>query len=233
MSDEKFLEVTVEASDNKHAYVRCHTCNKDGQKVQIMASVRKHGQENCGGNNYVDWWDHYQVLKCGGCETVFFRTTHANSEDVDFGYDQNGETVANYNVTENVYPEIDTERAGIEGFHLLPDQLQAIYVEAARALHANQPILAGIGIRAILETICKDKAAPGDDLFKKIDGLKTQGVLSPNGAIVLHKLRVLGNKAAHEVTPHSDDQLLLAFDVLDNLLLNVYVLEPQAATIFP
>jgi hypothetical protein len=233
LSDEKFIEVTVEEFKNKHAYVRCHTCNKDGQNAEIMASVSKHGQENCGGGNYVDWWERYQVLKCGGCETIFFRTTQADSEDVDFDYGHNGEAIANYNVAEKVYPEVATVRAAIKGFHLLPDQLQAIYIEASRAMHANQPILAGIGIRAILETICKDKAAIGSNLFKQIDGLKTQGVLSPNGAIVLHKLRVLGNSAAHEVKPHTDDQLSLAFDVLDNLLLNVYVLEPQAATIFP
>jgi hypothetical protein len=50
--------------------------------------------------------------------------------------------------------------------------------------------------------------------------------------MVLHKLRVLGNRAAHEVAPHREDQLALAFDVIDNLLLNVYVLEPQAAALF-
>lgn len=108
-----------------------------------------------------------------------------------------------------------------------------IYTEAAKALYSNQPILAGVGIRAILETICKDKSAPGAKLYEKIDGLKNQGVLSPNGAVVLHKLRVLGNTSAHEVKPQSNDHLSLAFDVLDNLLMNVYILEPKVAEIFP
>lgn len=198
-----------------------------------MCSVRKHGQEAFGGGHYLDWWSRYQVLKCGGCETVFFRTTHANSENVEYDYGPDGQTISTYNVTEKVYPEAAAEREPIQGFELLPGQLQAIYTEAARALYSNQPILAAIGSRAILETVCHDKAAPGDKLVHKIDGLKSQGVLSPNGAVVLPKLRVLGNQAAHQVKPHSDDQLSRAFDVLGNLLLNVYVLEPRAATIFP
>lgn len=227
------IEIAVEDLTKKHTYVRCHTCNKDGQKVEIMASVRKQTQCDCGNGHFVDSWEHYQILKCGGCETLFFRTTEANSEDIDFDYDHNGETITTYDVTERLYPEMAAERNTIKEFHLLPEQLRVIYAEAAKALYSNQPVLAGIGIRAILETICKDKKSPGANLVEKIDGLKNQGVLSPNGALVLHKLRVLGNKSAHEVKPHSADQLSLAFDVLDNLLLNVYVLEPQVAKIFP
>jgi hypothetical protein len=233
MNDDLSIEVILEDLKKKHVYVRCHTCNKDGQKAEIMSSVRKHTQADCGHGNWVDSWEHYQILKCGGCETVFFRTTESNTENMEFDYDQDGKTIATYNVTEKQYPEIAAERNTIKEFHLLPDQLRAIYTEAAKALYSNQPVLAGIGIRAILETICKDKNSPGGNLFEKIDGLKAQGVLSPNGAVVLHKLRVLGNSSAHEVKPHSDDQLSLAFDVLDNLLLNVYVLEPQVTKIFP
>jgi hypothetical protein len=232
MNDNFSIEVTVEDLKKKHVYVRCHTCNKDGQKVEIMASVRKHTKANCGHGHIVDSWEHYQVLKCGGCETLFFRTTEENSENMDFDYDHNGETITTLNVTEKLYPEMAAERNTIKEFHFLPEQLRAIYTEAAKALYSNQPVLAGIGIRAILETICKDKKSLGENLLEKIDGLKNQGVLSPNGALVLHKLRVLGNSSAHEVKPHSDDQLSLAFDVLDNLLLNVYVLEPQVAKIF-
>lgn len=233
MSDYKFVEIKVEDLQTRHAYVRCFTCNKDGQKVEILASISKNIQiaiEDC---CPFESWARFQTLKCCGCETVFFRTTEENSEDIDYDNDYRGRTNVRYNVTEKQYPEMTADRKTITDFHLLPDQLRTIYVEAAKALHSNQPVLAGIGIRAILETICKDKMAPGRNLSEMIDGLKGQGVLSPNGALVLHKLRVLGNSAAHEVRPHSDDQLSLAFDVLDNLLLNVYVLEPQATKIFP
>lgn len=232
MNENLSVEVTVQDSKDKHTYVRCHICNKDGQRVQIMASVQKHTQADIGGGNCIDFWKTSQILKCGGCETLFFRSVESNSEEVDYSYDHNGDTFATYSEVEKLYPEVSAERDLIKDFHLLPERLRAIYTEAAKALHSNQPVLAGIGIRAILETICKDKEAPGENLFQKIDGLKSQGVLSPNGALVLHKLRVLGNKSAHEVKPQNADQLSLAFDVLDNLLLNVYVLEPRVADVF-
>lgn len=233
MSDELFIEVKLEELSNRNTRVRCQVCKQDFQSVEIIASVQKHVQSLIDKKFHVDWWETSQTLKCGGCETVFFRVISANSEDVDYDYDHDGREVARYSTAERFYPELENLRNEINGFDLLPSHLAAIYSEAAKALHSNQPVLAGIGIRAILETICKDKGAPGSSLYEKIDGLRNQGVLSTNGATVLHKLRVLGNISAHEVKPQNSDQLLLAFDVLDNLLSNVYVLEPSVKKIFP
>lgn len=69
----------------------------------------------------------------------------------------------------------------------------------------------------------KERNANGKDLFEKINDLATQGVLTKDGADILHKLRVLGNKAAHEVKPHSTEQLNLSMDVIEHLLLGVYI----------
>jgi len=85
-------------------------------------------------------------------------------------------------------------------------------------------VLSGIGIRALIETISKERNASGKDLMEKINDLVVQGVLTKDGADIFHKLRVLGNKAAHEVKPHSRDQLNLALDVVEHLLQGVYIL---------
>jgi hypothetical protein len=58
------------------------------------------------------------------------------------------------------------------------------------------------------------------------------GVLTQDGADILHKLRTLGNDAAHEVKPHSLQELGLAFDVVDHLLLGVYILPDHAKKTF-
>jgi Domain of unknown function (DUF4145) len=39
------------------------------------------------------------------------------------------------------------------------------------ALCSKLPILAGVGIRALIEAVCHDKSAQGSDLRKKIDSL--------------------------------------------------------------
>lgn len=116
--------------------------------------------------------------------------------------------------------------------YLLPTNLQRIYSETLRSLNSGLNVLAGIGVRAIVETICKDKSASGRDLFAKINDLVTQGVLTQDGADILHKLRTLGNEAAHEVKPHSNTQLGLALDVIDHLLQGVYILPHHASKTF-
>lgn len=78
----------------------------------------------------------------------------------------------------------------------------------------------------------KEKNAAGKDLFEKINGLVVAGVLTKDGADILHKLRVLGNKAAHEVKAHSATELNLATDVVEHLLKAVYILPFHAKRTF-
>jgi hypothetical protein len=84
--------------------------------------------------------------------------------------------------------------------------------------------LTGVGLRALVELVCKAKNATGGDLYKKIDDLVTKQVLTPAGAKTLHKIRTLGNAAAHEAKPHSERQLGLALEIVDQVLREVYIL---------
>jgi hypothetical protein len=65
-----------------------------------------------------------------------------------------------------------------------------------------------------------------------MDDLTTKSVLTPAGAEILHKIRTLGNAAAHEVKPHSEKQLGLAMDVVEHLLTDVYILPRRVAAEF-
>ncbi|AYL84168.1 DUF4145 domain-containing protein [Pseudomonas syringae pv. actinidiae str. Shaanxi_M228] len=65
-------------------------------------------------------------------------------------------------------------------------------------MNGEQPILAGLAVRILIEMICKNQSAGGKNLFAKIDDLKSKGVLTTSGAEILHKLRSMGNDSAHE-----------------------------------
>ncbi|WP_293886038.1 DUF4145 domain-containing protein [Thiolapillus sp.] len=95
---------------------------------------------------------------------------------------------------------------------------------AIKSINCGQAVLTGMGIRAIVETVCKNKNANGKDLCEKINDLVIQGVLTKKDADILHKLRTLGNEAAHEVKPHNNATLALALDVIDHLIKGVYIL---------
>ncbi|MRR37470.1 DUF4145 domain-containing protein, partial [bacterium] len=62
--------------------------------------------------------------------------------------------------------------------------------------------------------------------------LKAKGLLTGDGAQILHRLRVLGNDAAHEVKPHTAEQLALAMDVVEHLLQGAYIFPGKARHTF-
>jgi Domain of unknown function (DUF4145) len=62
----------------------------------------------------------------------------------------------------------------------------------------------------------------------RIDDLVRLGVLTDAGAKVLHGTRLLGNRAAHEAAPPSQDELLAAMQVAHNLLESVYIISEIA-----
>jgi hypothetical protein len=110
--------------------------------------------------------------------------------------------------------------------------VRGIYKETIQALSNNSPVLAGIGLRALIETICKEKNAEGRNLFLKIDDLVAKQILTPTGSTILHKIRTLGNDAAHEVKPHSEKQLGLAMDVVEHILNDVYIIPSKVESEF-
>jgi hypothetical protein len=200
-------------TETKHTIVSATT--KQGKQSEIMYG---HPEEHA----YVQYWtEEYQVVQCNGCENLVFRLTHENSEDM--GLD--GPVVYT-----DIYPNPEQGRLVIKDSHLLPNKLERIYSETLKSLNSNQPVLTGIGIRAIVETVCKDQSANGRNLFDKINDLKSNKILTESGAVILHKLRTLGNDSAHEVQPHTNVQLGLALDVIDNLLQSVYILPHHASS---
>jgi hypothetical protein len=89
-------------------------------------------------------------------------------------------------------------------------------------------VLTGIGIRAIVETVCKERSASGKNLEEKIDQLAAKNLVTAEGAEVLHGLRFLGNGAAHDMKPHTPEELATAFLVVEHLLQTVYIVTQLA-----
>lgn len=54
----------------------------------------------------------------------------------------------------------------------------------------------------------------------------------PNGLTLLHKLRVLGNEAAHEVKAHNSMQLELAMQIIEHMLDGTYVIPARVKSVF-
>ncbi len=214
-------------SQNIEVELPCQKCSgKTTHKALVTVDVR--GSEGDSRHSF-DWADDHQIVQCLGCKSLSFRTASTNSED----YYPMSEDEYEYGVSEKLYPPRLEGRKGLGNDAVyLPSKVRPIYDETLTALSVQSPILAAIGLRALVEAVCQEKAAKGSDLFKRIDNLVEQRVLTPAGATILHKIRTLGNAAAHEAKPHSDRQLALAMDIVEHMLKDVYILPRQAESEF-
>lgn len=197
--------------------IPCIQCSGKTEHV-VVASVDRSGYVQ---KYDLSWNDSYQIVKCRGCKTLSFRSTATNSED----YVQIDVDEYEHAINEKLFP---SRLEGLKGLGddviYLPIDLRRIYDETTHALHSESLVLAGIGLRALVETVCKEKNAKGKDLLQKINDLEANKILTPSGASILHKVRTLGNKAAHEVKPHTPRQLSLAMSVVEHMLKDVYIL---------
>lgn len=165
----------------------------------------------------------WSIVRCEGCESTSFLATaeRAGVEDDEY-----------VTFTDKVlYPRRVVGRPPLRDTKHVPIEIQCMYYQTREALCNDMNVLAGIGIRALVEVVCKQKNAPGGNLQQRIDGLVQTGDLTSAGAAILHNLRTMGNEAAHEVKAHSSEDLATAFEVVEHLLTGIYILPAKAANL--
>ncbi|MBC3964313.1 DUF4145 domain-containing protein [Pseudomonas simiae] len=201
----------------------CESCQiEQRHAVQTSTRVKFESDEFTGITEF-------EIIRCLNCDSISFRKESSNSED--YYYDPaTDEYTSNCDVS--LYPNRTAGRFKIEAHWHLPPEVRAAYEEVISAVNGGQPILAGLGVRVLIEVICRDQKATGKSLLAKIDDLKNKGVLTHAGADILHKLRSMGNESAHEAKPSSDKQISLSMDVVDNLLQSVYIHPNEAKSAF-
>jgi hypothetical protein len=218
-------KVAVEKPSGKELWIPCAYCNTvTSHKILTAVSSEDESEE---GDIQVreDYW----TVQCQGCKDVSFCHESRCSEDAVFLADGDAEL----RPTRKLYPARVQGRPRMRGVYELPHPLLEIYTETHSALCNGLPILAGIGLRAIVEAVCMQKSSTGKDLKQKIDSLASLGLITADGAKILHSLRFMGNKAAHEVKKHTETEIDAAFDVIEILLQGVYVSPKRAAKLPP
>lgn len=210
----------LNASQGQVVRASCASCqNPTNHKVVSSVDVKDDY-----GNGEIISWTTFQIIQCLGCESYSFRKNYKNTEVVEEAFDGSIELAENI----EVYPPRATGRPLLRNARDLPPRVGKIYQETHRALCSEMPILATIGIRALVEAVCKEQNAQGRRLEDQIGDLVTQGVLTRREAEVLRRLQVMGNKAAHEVKRHSIEKLGLALDIAEHLLQGVYLFPEEA-----
>lgn len=210
----------------------CCICKRETLHF-VLKSITQIGEEALSDDFSVDWRNEYQIIRCGGCEAITFRETNYFSED-HLG-DEAPTRVYLYPIR-NLYDKEARESISI------PNSVGSIYSETIKAYNNSSFILCAAGLRATVEAICNDLGIKGVRVFNpkknedelrtnldhKIKGLVEHGHLTQGAAEILHTHRFMGNEALHEIKRGNKDDLLIAIEIIEHLIVHIYDLPEKA-----
>lgn len=220
--------------------VYCRECKRKTKHEELIPPY----EQKASTYDEFQWIEKYYIVKCKGCETVAFVLKYGDEDT----WEENpfGEREFTYKYT--VYPLEPLSQHESKKFIGVPKFIQDLYIEIVRAFNSNSIILCSIGLRVIIEAICKEKGiervflknkdgSPKIDeetqenkfrflkLSEKLDILLEQRYITNVQSRVLHQIRELGNKAAHEITKHDRRNIDIGLEIIENMLYNIYELE--------
>lgn len=170
----------------------------------------------------------YMIIRCMGCDAVSFMLYNKTSSEgnIDFPDDFNKEDEEGISFL-TLYPEVDVDNLNkfIENdLHRLPKQINELYEELKYAFENESRVLAGIGLRTLVEAICINQNISGSNLQMKIKKLSEEGLISTNEHPILDKLRLIGNASAHSIKSIDIEYLEYALEIVNHIIKSIYIL---------
>ncbi len=198
--------------------IQCRYCKIKTNHRLLFLSLNSSPLESDDSEN---WNTNSQVFMCLGCNEVCLV--------VNSGLDSDRHPVTGeYEFFEEIYPNPSETRVELKNSFHIPNIIVEVYKETIRAINNRLLILGAIGIGVTIEGICLDKKINGRSLKIKIDNLLKNGFITPDGAKLLHIAREIRNTSAHESKKFELSQVEICVDILENLLINIYIL-PKVA----
>ena len=203
----------------QEVWIYCNDCQRNTLH-NILSGIDYMDSEEIETGYSFDFWYGCDIVQCGGCKNIAFTKRSTNSESSEPGDED---------IIQQFPPKKEKTQWYIkEDIYKLPPLLRNIYTESIEAISNNSMTLVGIGMRAILDTICRDKNVSGKNLEERIDNLVSKGFLTPDGAEILHGIRLIGNDAAHDAKAPKRGQINAAMKVIDHLILGIYIIPQEA-----
>ena len=198
----------------------CPTCHQVTNHQSLFLTTKSSDYDS----DY-HWRKHFEVIQCLGCENIHFRIRYADEEMVRYdeeGYEESYE--------ESIYfPKYLSNHELLENIYHLSNKIRVVYIETIEALKNNCYILAGVGLRAVIEAICLDQNITGRNLEIKINNLVKNKLITEKDGSRLHSIRFLGNDSVHEMEVPREEKLRVALDIVENLMKNLFLIDIKAS----
>lgn len=222
----KKTEYKENIAQGKNIKCYCNNCHVQSKHI-VISDYYENGREL--GEYGTSWKNDYQIIKCENCDRISFRLNGWFSEYCD--YFSGGDDGS----FEELYPESNENLRLEKDFKSLPYSLSDIYSEVIKSFNQHIYILCAVGIRALLEGICKEnKVCQGEvpdkngvkhirrNLEGKIYGMLQLGIINKQEFNALHELRFLGNSAVHQLEVPSVYDINIALDIIEHLMDDIY-----------
>lgn len=225
--------------------VYCRTC-----KNRNHHGIIKSHEESSNVPWDISYQHFYYIVQCLGCDTVSFVSEYGDESMIDL--DEFGDQRHFTDIT--VYPEEPrTEKNSKYEPHVksdlikTPEPIQMMYSQIVSAFNMQSYLLAAVGLRMLIEGICKDlsiqdgylldengvkktkKDSPDEVISKSLEGkinrLVEKGIVVQNQANILHQVREIGNASAHELQTPKRKTVILAIEILEKILEQIYELQ--------
>ncbi len=163
----------------------------------------------------------YETWVCRGCDTVTLQESCAMKG---LTYDKGKKVVWGY----NFHPWRENDSLPRKDLGFTPAKLYGLYYEITESYTNELPVLCSIGLRALLEGICRDKGISDKDaraLADKIDELAKRQHIPSAIAKNLKSYKFIGDSAAHYLETPDRESLKIGIEVMEDLLNYLYALE--------
>ena len=218
---QKERKYTIKNNPAERYNFYCNHCKTSTEHRTVVEATVVN--EDCDGEVFVI--STYRIVECAGCHYVSFMDYSLFSEDEDFWQKTESTKQKVY-----IYPILEegalTESQLSQLQFVLPDKVKAIYEETLAAIKNKLFIIAGIGLRAILDTMCREQhiGEEKDSLDKRLKAMCDKHLISEKEQAVLLKTKDIGNSSAHEGKSLDAYEVEAALIIVEFLLKKIYLL---------
>ena len=195
----------------------CPICRQNTNHKSLFKEHR-----NSDRDDEFQWSRDFEVIKCLGCDNIQYRTTYQDEsmiihdpyEDSEYAYDE-----------KNYFPKNIKAHILVDKYYYIPIKIRVVYIETIEAMKNNCYLLAAVGLRAIIESICREQKISGKNLEQKINSLSRNKLITETDSNRLHSIRFLGNDSVHEMEVPKEGKLRVALKIVENLINSLYLID--------
>jgi len=211
--------MTENADEKEIILAICRSCGRDKRHAivaeYIISDIDKHLVAVIEKDVNI-----FAVIQCQGCHGISFVRIERTKYFPDQDQEEDEEVELIWQYPEPFDEDIDKIFLNDEDLNDIPALIRNLYEELKSAFNAESMILAGLGLRTLLESICLVQNIEGANLKVQIENLQTVGWISKKDVPMLDKLRIIGNVSAHRMKS-------LPFAALENVLRSIYVISKK------